>query len=60
MAEKPTYEELVPKGWILLGHPVADIASHAPYPKFISMADMAVKLQVPIDMTSEKNQGSLS
>ncbi|MCA1794734.1 MAG: hypothetical protein LC660_12875 [Desulfobacteraceae bacterium] len=43
-----------------MGHPVADIASNNPYPKFISMADMAVRLQESLDMTSEKNQGSLS
>jgi hypothetical protein len=59
MAEKPTYEEL-PKWRILLGHAVADIESHGPYPKSISIADMAEMLQESLDMTSEKNQGSLS
>jgi hypothetical protein len=59
MAEKPTYEELL-KWRILLGHAVADIESHGPYPKSISIADMAEMLQESLDMASEKNHGSLS
>ncbi len=55
MAEKPTYEELVPKWRILLGHAVADIESHCPYPKSISIADMAERLQESLDMASDKS-----
>jgi len=53
MAEKPTYEELVPK-W-RIRHAVADIESHGPYPKYISIADMAERLQESLDMASDKS-----
>ncbi len=55
MVEKQTYEELVPKWRILSGHPLTHIASHDPYPKSISMADMAVRMQESLDMASDKN-----
>ena len=60
MVKKQTYEELVPKWTILSGHPVAHIASHEFYPKFISIAEMAMRLQESLDMTSEKNLHKLS
>ena len=60
MVERQTYDELELKWRILSGHPGAHIASHDPYPKSISMADMAVRMQESLDMTSGKNQVSLS